>query len=73
MSDEEESGGRITVNLATRAATALRTLQDRTGLSKTDLVNRALTVYEFFDERLEQDELLLRDRRTGAEQTVRFL
>jgi len=35
---------RITVALVQKAGTDLQNLQDRTGLSKTDLVNRAITL-----------------------------
>lgn len=40
---------RITVTLVPKAADDLAALQERTGLSKTDLVNRALTAYDFIE------------------------
>jgi hypothetical protein len=52
---------RITVALVDKAATDLQNTHDRTGLSKTDIVNRALSLYEFIDAEL----------RTGAELIVR--
>ncbi len=65
---------RITVALVQKAGTDLQGLQDRTGLSKTDIVNRAITLYEFIDGqmRLERD-LLVRDRESGETQTILLL
>jgi hypothetical protein len=65
---------RITVALIQKAGEDLRHLQDRTGLSKTDLVNRAITLYEFIDaqQRAGRD-LLVRDKETGELQTVLIL
>jgi hypothetical protein len=40
---------RITVNLTGRGAGALADLVKRTGHSKTDVINRALTLYDFFE------------------------
>jgi len=40
---------RITVSLIPKAVADLQRLQDRTGLSKTNLVNRAIMLYEFVD------------------------
>ena len=40
---------RITVSLIAKASDELRNLQDRTGLSKTDIVNRAISLYEFVE------------------------
>ena len=52
----------------------LQALQDRSGLSKTDLVNRAITLYEFIDAQLRGGhDLLIRDKQTGETQLVRFL
>jgi len=65
---------RITVALIPQAAADLQLLQDRTSLSKTDLVNRAITLYEFVDTQLKEGrDLLLRDKNTGETQLVRFL
>ncbi len=38
---------RITVALIPQAAEDLQHLQDQTGLSKTDIVNRAISLYDF--------------------------
>jgi hypothetical protein len=65
---------RVTVGLIARAAEDLRSTQRRTGLSKTDIVNRALTLYEFVDGRLAAgDEILVRDPTTGSLELVRLL
>lgn len=65
---------RITVALIPQAAADLQGLQDRTTLSKTDLVNRAITLYEFVDTQLKEGrDLILRDKKTGETQLVRFL
>jgi hypothetical protein len=42
-----DTGEPITVALIPKAAADLARLQDRTELSKTDLINRAITLYEF--------------------------
>jgi hypothetical protein len=65
---------RITVALVRKAGEDLQQLQDRTGLSKTDIVNRAITLYEFLDAQLEAgNDLIVRDPKTGESQLVRFL
>lgn len=65
---------RVTVALIPQSAADLQALQDRTGLSKTDLVNRAVTLYEFIDAQLRDgQDLIVRNKRTGETQLVRFL
>jgi hypothetical protein len=65
---------RITVALIPKAADDLLRVQDRTKLSKTDIVNRAITLYEFIDERNRAgQEIVLRNKETGETQTVVFL
>jgi hypothetical protein len=65
---------RITVALVRKAGEDLQDLQDRTGLSKTDIVNRAISVYEFIESEVEAgNDLFVRDRKTGETQRVRFL
>ena len=65
---------RITIALIPRAAEDLRQLHYRTGLSKTDLANRAITLYEFVEAHLSAgDELLVRDHESGKTQTIRIL
>jgi hypothetical protein len=65
---------RITVALIPKAAEDLQRLQDRTSLSKTDIANRAITLYEFIDAQLRADrDILIRDNETGETQVVRLL
>ena len=65
---------RITVALIRKAGEDLQQLQERTGLSKTDIVNRAITLYEFLDSQLQEGkDLIVRDQKTGETQLVRFL
>jgi hypothetical protein len=65
---------RITVALIPLAAENLQQLLDRTSLSKTDIVNRAITLYEFIDAQLRADrKVLIRDDKTEETQIVRFL
>jgi hypothetical protein len=65
---------RITVALIPKVAGGLTRLQRRTNLSKTDIANRAISSYEFFDEHLQAGrELIIRDRKTGETLLVQFL
>jgi hypothetical protein len=79
MAADEGSGRqavaeRITVALVARAADDLKRTQERTGLSKTDVVNRALTLYEFVDSRLASgDEIMLRHKESGEMELIRLL
>jgi hypothetical protein len=65
---------RITVALVKKAGEDLQTLQDRTGLSKTDIVNRAISLYEFIDAQVKDgNDLLVRDQKTKETQLIRLL
>jgi hypothetical protein len=65
---------RITVALIPRAGQDLQLLQDRTSLSKTDIVNRAISLYKFIEERSRAGkEVLIRDNETGKMETVLLL
>jgi hypothetical protein len=65
---------RITVALVRKAGEDLQTLQDRTGLSKTDIVNRAITLYEFIEGQVQAGkDLYVKDPETGETQLIRFL
>jgi hypothetical protein len=65
---------RITVALVRKAGEDLQTLQDRTGLSKTDIVNRAITLYEFIDGQVQAGkDLYVKDPETGETQLIRLL
>jgi hypothetical protein len=63
---------RITVALVAKAAADLQATHDRTRLSKTDIVNRAITLYEFIDTELSAgSELIV--RRDGKEHIIKLL
>jgi hypothetical protein len=65
---------RITVALVPRAGEGLQNLVARTGLSKTDLVNRAITLYEFIESKMQSgNDLILRDSETGTTEVIRLL
>jgi hypothetical protein len=68
------TGERITVALIPTAGNDLRQLQERANLSKTDITNRAITSYAFFDAQLRAGhDLIIRDTKTGRAQLVRLL
>lgn len=72
--ESHEAAERITVALVPTAAGRLRQLQERTNMSKTDITNRAITSYEFFEAYLQSGhEVLVRNASTGETQLVRFL
>jgi hypothetical protein len=65
---------RITVALVPKAGADLQSLQERTGLSKTDILNRAISLYEFLDTQIQNgNDFIVRDGRTGESQLVKFL
>jgi uncharacterized protein (DUF342 family) len=65
---------RITVALVPKVADELQRLQDRTSLSKTDLANRAITLYEYISDQLSAGkEVLIRDKETGETQGILIL
>jgi hypothetical protein len=64
--------GRITVALVDKVATDLQATHERTGLSKTDIVNRAVSLYEFIDAELSVGaELIV--RRDGKDHIIKLL
>jgi hypothetical protein len=68
-----ETAERITVALIPKAGADLQDLLDRTHLSKTDIVNRAISLYRFIDENTAAGrEVLVRDKITGETQAVVF-
>jgi hypothetical protein len=65
---------RITVALIPKVSEDLQHLQDRTNLSKTDIANRAITLYEFIEAQLRAGkDILIRDRETSETQSVVLL
>ncbi|MEV0677538.1 hypothetical protein AB0I60_13550 [Actinosynnema sp. NPDC050436] len=78
MSSTERTGerpavaDRVNVALIAEAVEAIGKLQERTGLKKVDLVNRALLVYEFVDAELRAgNQVVLRDP-DGRDQLVKI-
>ena len=73
-SSDRLTGERITVALIPKVEQDLQSLRGRTGLSKTDIVNRALSLYEFIDQQLhEGGEVLIRNSDTGETRLLRLL
>jgi hypothetical protein len=69
-----QTGERITVALIAKAEEDLQCLRARTGLSKTDIVNRALSLYEFIDGQLHAgSEVLIRNSNTGETRLLRLI
>ena len=67
-------GERFTVTLIPKVGQDLRVLQERTSLSRTDLMNRAITLYQFVDDQLRTGhDIIARDRATGEKQLVKLL
>lgn len=63
---------RIEVALIFESLAALAKLQGRTGMSQTDIVNRALQVYEFADEVLREGNELVVRTPDGRMQSVKI-
>jgi len=64
---------RVTVALITKAADDLKRTVERSGLSKTDVINRAISLYEFIERQLASgDDLLLRSKETGEIERIVF-
>jgi len=63
---------RVNVVLIEQAARAIAKLQERTGLKKVDIVNRALSIYEYIDAEMQAgNELVIRDPQ-GSEQRLKI-
>ena len=72
--DQRTATDRITVALIPKASDDLQRLQDRTGLSKTDIANRAISLYEFIESQFREGrDLIVKDPKTGESQLVRLL
>lgn len=62
---------RIMVALIPKAGQDLQRLQDQTSLSTADIVNRAITLYQFIEaQRSAGHDLLIRDKSTGEIQAI---
>jgi hypothetical protein len=65
---------RITVALVPKAGDDLQRLQDRTGLSKTDLVNRAISLYEFIESQVQAgNDLLVRSKDKDSKEQIQII
>jgi len=68
------TGDRIAVTLIPKATEALRLLQRGTSLSKTDLANRAIILYQFVDDQLRSGrDIIARNQATGETQLVKLI
>ncbi len=68
-----ETEHRITVVLVSKAAADLARTRRRSKLSETDVVNRAISLYEFLDEELDSGTELMLRRRDGSTYLVELL
>lgn len=68
-----ETGQKITVVLVSKAAVDLARTRGRTELSRTDIVNRAISLYEFLDQERDAGAELLLRRRDGSTYLVELL
>ncbi len=65
---------RMSVGLIPRATEDLQELLTLTGLSKTDVINRAISLYRFVGQELAQgNELVVRNGETGQTERVHLL
>lgn len=63
----------VSVALLAKVEGDLESLQDRTGLSRTDIINRAISLYEFIEAQLRvKNDLLIRDHKTKKIKLFRF-
>ena len=70
----QPAGDRIAVTLIPKATEALRLLQRGTSLSKTDLANRAIILYQFVDDQLRSGrDIIARNQATGETQLVKLV
>jgi hypothetical protein len=69
----EQATELISVALLARVEGDLESLQERTGLSRTDIINRAISLYEFIEGQLRaKNDLLIRDHKTRKIRLFRF-
>jgi hypothetical protein len=65
---------RITVGIIPKVWTQLQQLMASTRLNRTDVVNRAISVYAMVDDNLREGyELVFRDPKTGKERIVEIV
>lgn len=64
---------RLTVNLTPKSDAALTNLAERTDLNRTDLVNRALQLYDYVDKATEAGHQLMLRRPDGQLDRIKLL
>jgi hemerythrin-like domain-containing protein len=65
---------RITIGLISPTSKQLEALRESTGMSKTDIVNRAISLYKFIQDHLDkEDELLLKRNGSDTLELIRLL
>jgi hypothetical protein len=64
---------KVTVNLIPKAWTAAAESAERLGLSRTDVINRALQAYAFLEEQITGGATILVRAADGTVSEVRFL
>jgi hypothetical protein len=62
----------VNIALISKAATDLARTHERAGLSEVDIVNRAITLYDFIDEELASGAQLLLRRTNGSVYRVKL-
>jgi Ribbon-helix-helix protein, copG family len=62
----------ITVYLTDAASAALRELHARSGMSKTDLINRALHLYDYWDQQVRNGTTWVMRHSDGTTETVKL-
>lgn len=65
--------GRLSVNLHPPTVDALRILCEQTGLTQTDVVNRAIQVFGFIHEQQRYGTAVILRDRDGGHERVRFV
>jgi hypothetical protein len=68
-----ETEHKITVVLVSKAAVDLAKTHGRTELSQTDIINRAISLYEFLDQERDSGSEVLIRRRDGSTYLVELL
>lgn len=63
---------KVTVNLIPKAWDAANETAERLGLSRTDVINRALQAYAFLEQAVAEGAQIVVARKTGSE-VVKFL
>jgi hypothetical protein len=63
---------RVTVALVPKAVGDLQRTVERTGLSKTDIINRAISLYEYLDARVSDGAELLVRNKSGEVEQIKF-